>query len=192
MKKCLLMTLALMLISTAALAQLPPLGYIGLFVDSEHSVWCPPGTPTYSFTMYIWCLPGENGQMCAEFAIDYSDDPGIIKTAVILEDYISVSMGGLDTGMSVCFLTCQTEWHAPLSQVLWVTTVAKNTLRIIEHPGLSTPAYQFSNCLEGQPIEPCKAYTSIYVNSVQGVDAECSTTGAESFSWGAIKQLMPN
>ncbi|MCK4538184.1 MAG: hypothetical protein KAV42_05240 [Candidatus Krumholzibacteria bacterium] len=191
MKKCLLMTLALMLISTAAFAQAPPVGYIGLFVDTEHTSWCASGTPPYTFFIYIWCLPSENGQMCAEFAVDYSDDPGVIPTAPTPASYISVALGSLDGGMSVCFTECQTDWHYPFSQMLFINTPSKATVRIIEHPDIKpAPIYQFANCLEDFPMEPCKVFTNVYVNSVDGVDAECSTTAAEPFSWGAIKHLM--
>jgi hypothetical protein len=191
MKKCLMLSLALMLISTAVFAQAPPIGYIGLFVDTDHTTWCATGTTPYSFFIYVWCLPATDGQMCAEFAIDYSDDPGVIKTSTIQAAHVSIALGSLDGGMSACFTTCQTEWHYPFSQMLYITTAEKATVRIIEHPGiLPAPAYQFANCLEDFPMEPCKVFTSVYVNSENGVDAECSTTAAESFSWGAIKHLI--
>ena len=134
MKKCLMLLVVLVLLSPAAKAQ-PPVGYIGLFTDAGHSSWCAYGTaPYYPVTMYICCLPSVNGQMCAEFAIDYTADPGIIKTSATAAPHVSVALGGLDTGMSVCFLECQTEWHWAFSQALFINTSSKLTLQIVPHP----------------------------------------------------------
>jgi len=188
MKKCLMLLVVLVLLSPAAQAQ-PPLGYIGLFTDASHSSWCASGTPFYPVTMYIWCLPGINGQMCAEFAIDYTADPGLIKTGATQAPHVSVALGGLDSGMSVCFIECQTDWHWAFSQVLLVNTTSKLTIQIVPHPGILVPAYQFANCLPKFPIEPCIVFTNLYINSQNGIDAECSTTANETATWGAIKNI---
>jgi len=189
MKKCLMLLVVLVLLSPAAQAQ-PPLGYIGLFTDASHSSWCASGTPFYPVTMYIWCLPGINGQMCAEFAIDYTADPGLIKTGATQAPHVSVALGGLDSGMSVCFIECQTDWHWAFSQVLLVNTSSKVTIQIVPSPVVEpTPLYQFANCLPKFPLEPCIVFTNLYINSQNGIDAECSTTANETATWGAIKNI---
>ena len=191
MKNCLRLFAILLAISPAAFAQGPPVGYIGLFSDSGHTSWCATGTlPYYAVTMYIFCLPSENGQMCAEFAVDYSTDPGIIKTSPTANSHISVALGALDSGMSVCFAECQTDWHWPFSQNLFINTAEKVEIRIVGHPNVGDdPTYQFANCLEDYPLEPCIIYTSLFINSTDGVDPECMTMGTGPANWGAIKSL---
>lgn len=190
MKKCLMLLVVIVLLSPAAKAQ-PPVGYIGLFTDAGHSSWCAYGTtPYYPVTMYIWCLPSVNGQMCAEFAVDYTADPGIIKTAVTPAAHVSVALGSLEAGMSVCFIECQTEWHYAFTQALFINTSSKLTLQIIPNPVVEpVPLYQFANCLPKFPTEPCIVFTNLYINYQNGVDAECSTTATETASWGAIKNI---
>ncbi len=189
MKKCLLFLVTLMLLFSAANAQ-PPVGYIGLFADETHTSWCVYDTePYYPVDLYIWCLPSINGQACAEFAVEYPDDPGIIKTTITQNSHISIAMGGLETGMSVCFLECQTDWHWMFKHELYINTSTKRTIRIIPHPDPDILAYQFANCLEDNPLEPCILFTNLYINSQNGIDPECSTTGTTPASWGAIKSL---
>ena len=193
MKNCLLLILVVALLSPAAKAQ-PPVGYIGLFTDSGHSSWCAYGTtPYYLVTMYIWCLPSVNGQMCAEFAIDYTADAGVVKAAVTPSSHVSVALGNLDTGMSVCFTECQTEWHYAFTQALFINTSAKLAFQIIPSPAVKpTPKYQFASCLEDFPLEPCIVFTNLYINYQNGIDAECSTTPVEAATWGAIKNIYQN
>lgn len=189
MKKCLLFALALLFVSSAVYAQ-PPVGYIGLFADDARSSWCAYGTtPYYPVTMYIFCLPSVNGQFCAEFAIDYTDDPGIIKAGVTNNSHVSVALGDLATGMSVCFLTCQTDWHWAMSHSLFINTSSKREIRIVEHPGVVPPAVQFAYCPVGSPMEPCIILSSLFINS-QATDPECLVLGNTPATWGAVKSLF--
>lgn len=191
MKKCLLIVVAAMLFSSTAFAQAPPVGYMGLFADDAHSVWCAhdDGPPFWLLTMYIWCLPSVNGQMCAEFSIDYGGDPGLMKIAPVSAPHVSVALGELDTGMSVCFNACQTDWHWAFNQGIFVNTENKVTVRVIAHPDPNIQTFQFANCLEDFPMEPIIILSNLYINSVQGVDPECAVLGTAPATWGAIKNL---
>jgi hypothetical protein len=72
MKRMILLALILLLPSSRLIAQLPPQGYIGLFTDDSHNEWCVANIGgIYNFTMWVWCLPSERGQMCVEFGISY-------------------------------------------------------------------------------------------------------------------------
>ncbi|HSG27461.1 MAG TPA: hypothetical protein VLA34_03200 [Candidatus Krumholzibacterium sp.] len=190
MKKCLLIVAAVLLFSSAAFAQAPPVGYIGLFLDDAHSVWCATGAvPYWPATLYVWFLPSVNGQICAEFAIDYGGDPGIVKIAPTNAGHISVALGALDTGMSVCFVECQNDWHWGFTQGMFINTASKVTIRVIAHPEVNPPTYQFANCLEDFPMEPIISLSNVYINSEIGVDPECEAMGTAPASWGAIKNL---
>ena len=93
-------------------------------------------------------------------------------------------------GMSVCFTECQTEWHYAFTQTLFINTSSKLTIQIVPNPVVEpTPLYQFANCLEFFPIEPCIVFTNLYINSQNGIDPECSTTATETATWGAIKNI---
>ena len=63
MKKALLIGLAILLISGVANAQ----GYIGLYADDVHETQCVNDLMPTPVTYWIWCLPGADDQICAEF-----------------------------------------------------------------------------------------------------------------------------
>ena len=59
-------------VSLAVSAPAAEYGRIALYADEAHSVnevWHT-GGPT-PFTLYIFCLPGDDGMICAEYAVDF-------------------------------------------------------------------------------------------------------------------------
>ncbi len=183
MKKALIASVALLLISSSAFASL---GYIGLYVDADHSYWCTEGTGFYAAEMWIWCLPGPDGQICAEFAVAYPAN--IIQSTVTWNDpLISVSLGDLPGGLSVCYVGCQHGWNWPCHQALWVTDPSQTFIQIVPHP--EAGAIQFANCLEGYPVEPATVLTNLFINYPPEAP-ECQGTAVEESSWGAIKGLF--
>ncbi len=183
MKKALLLGLALLLVSSAAHAQY---GYIALFTDDARTAWCVTGTGFYPADVWIWCLPGVNGQICAEFAIGYPSNV-IGSTVTWNEPLISVFLGDLPNGLSVCFVDCQHDWFWIVHMALWVTDPIPAYIEILPHPGAGV--YQFANCLEGYPVEPCTKLTNFYVN-YGPEEPECGVLGVEDTSWGAIKSIF--
>jgi hypothetical protein len=174
-----------MLIATVANAQ-PPVGYIGLFADVDHTTWCVTGAGFYPFNMYIWCLPSYLGQICAEFMVCYPAN--VIQSTVTWNDpIISVSLGDLPSGLSVCFDPCQTTWFWIANQAMYCTDPTQTYIYICPHPDVGV--YQFANCEPGYPTEPCIALTHLFINYTAG-DPECETTGTEDASWGAIKSMI--
>jgi hypothetical protein len=185
MKKALLLAVALMLIATVANAQ-PPVGYIGLFTSEDHDTWCITGTGFYPVEMWIMCLPSYLGQICAEFRICY---PGnTIQSTVTNNDaIISVTLGDLPNGMSVCYSECQVAWHWNFHQTVYVTDATQTYIEICDHPDIAT--FQFANCEDGFPTEPCIKFTNLYLN-YDGSEDECGVTATQDASWGAIKSLV--
>ena len=131
MKQSLSLALTTLLIATAALdVRGQEIGVINLFADDHHSCWCADGAaPFYSVEMWVWCLPSERGQMCAEFAVSYPSN--VIESTVTQNDaIISVRLGDLPNGVSVCYVVCQYDWNWPFHQTLYVTDFAETNVRV--------------------------------------------------------------
>ncbi|UCF06850.1 MAG: hypothetical protein JSV33_07455 [bacterium] len=190
MKKGLLLSLALLLVSGVAFAQLPPVGYIGLYTDTgappDPLSSCVTGTGFYPVEMYIWTLPSENGMICAEFMITYP--ASVIQSTVTTSPDVSVTLGTLDTGMSACLLNCSWTWTWYFHQTIYVTDDATPmSCQIVKHPDLAILCVQFANCDPGYPTECCIVHTDLLINQ------ECppeDPVGTEDASWGAIKDLV--
>ncbi len=188
MKKALLIAAAVMFIASAASAVLPPVGYIGIFMDMTHNTdpaanyVCPPA-PYVSFQAVIWCLPSEFGLQAAEFAVGLPAT--IIETAAVKNPNITVELGSRANGLSVAFGECNLDWVWLYQLTYLPLATAPTKVEIIPHPGtLPLPAYQFASCLPGYPIEPCLYLTPLYVCFTP------SPLGVEQTNWGAIKSLF--
>ncbi|UCF06936.1 MAG: hypothetical protein JSV33_07925 [bacterium] len=177
MKKVLIIV-ALLLVYGSAFAQ--PVGYIGLFVDDSHSFWCAEGSGFYSFEMWIWCLPSERGMICAEFMCVYPAN--VIQSTLTTNPIVSVTLGTLDTGMSVCYFACEWDWNWPFHQTLWVTDATESVITIEKHPDPNIVCIQFANCEPGYPTECVSPISMIEIN-------HCTNAVDES-SWSAIKGLL--
>ena len=184
MKKVTLLAIALLVIAGAANAQT---GFIGLYTDETHSYWCAEGVGFYPVNMWVMCLPGPLGQICAEFMICYP--PIVIQSTTTWNTaLISVSLGDLASGLSVCYIVCQYDWNWIAHQLLYVTDSATKAMAVIcPHPDVGV--YQFSNCEPGYPLEPCTVLTNLYLNYAP-TEPECQGTGTQDASWGAIKSMV--
>ena len=187
MKKALYAGILLLLVSSAAFAQLLPHGYMALCTDQtappDFSNTCgTTGVPFYPVEMYIWCLPSNRGQICAEFMVDYPVN--IIQSTVTTSPLICVTLGTLDTGMSACLCRCTYSWTWYFHQLLYVTDSTQTCVKIVKHPDENTECIRFANCDPGWPDECVTVLTSLCVNQ------ECpQCIGTEESSWGAIKNL---
>lgn len=175
----------LLMEGSAAYAQ-PPIGYIGLFTDESHDVWCATGVGFYPVEMWIWCLPSERGMICAEFQVCYPTNV-IRSTMTWNEPHIELAIGDLLNGLSVCLQNCKTTWFWIAHQLLYVTDQTQSYASICPHPDVGV--YQFANCEPGYPTEQCIKYTNLYLNYEQP-DPECMGTATRDASWGAIKSMI--
>jgi hypothetical protein len=143
------------------------------------------GVGFYAIEMWIWCLPGDLGQICAEFAIAYPANT--IQSTVTTNPDVSVTLGDLPNGMSACKAGCvPAGWNWYFHQLVYVTDPTQTYIEIIPNPDVGV--YQFANCEPGYPTEPCTKLTNLYLN--YGPDApECIEMATETKSWGAIKSL---
>lgn len=181
MKKVVFLAIALLLVSGAANAQ-----YMGLFTDDTHSYWCATGVGFYPVEMWIMALPGPLGVMCNEFAICYPVNT--IQSVVTSNDaIISVMLGSLPAGMSVCYQLCQYDWFWCFHQQIYVTDATQTMVYICAHPDAGL--YQIADCTPGYPTQPCDLLTNLYLN--YGPEEQvCQGTATEEASWGAIKSMM--
>lgn len=160
MKKTLLCFALLIALSAPAGAQF--YGHIGLYANVEHEIngYCP-GVGFHAIVMWIWCQPGQNGNICAEFMIAYPMN--IIPSTLIPNDgLISTTLGSLATGISVCYNSCQFDWYWIYHQLCFVTDSTPGYIQVVEHPDVGV--YQVATCLPGYPTEPVNAWINLYYN----------------------------
>lgn len=191
MKKYLMIFLAVLLFSTAVSAQTS--GYICLYADATRTSNCASGAASdvapYIFNMYIFFLPRSDGMFCAEFIINYPVDPMVIAGAVTPGAGHSIVKGDLASGVSVCYLECQTDWIMGFSQMIILRSMDQNMISIGPNP--ESGAILFANCVEPyRPIYDAVAFNNLYLQYVDGVDPECGATGTQEKTWGAIKQIF--
>ena len=138
MKKALYVVILLLLVSSVAFAQLPPQGYMALCTDQT----APPDyyntcgvtdVELYSpVEMYIWFLPSDRGQMCAEFMLVYPDN---VLQSTLTQNYgICEILGTLDTGMRVCYCECKWAWNWMFHQTIYLTDFTPACIKIAKHP----------------------------------------------------------
>ena len=180
-----LISLLLIVIITSAGAAQPPIGYIGLFVGDMHDSWCINGVGFYQASMWVWCLPGQNGMVCAEFNISYPAN--VVTGSLNYNPAIPPLIIPSPDGYSLCLIECYWDWVWMFNQIFYVTDANKTMIEIVPHGDAGV--YQFANCEDGFPVEPCIKLTNLHINYEQG-ESECSVTGVETSSWGAIKSLF--
>lgn len=190
MKRSLLLALTVILVAGTAFAQLPQEPYIGLFTSDFHDSWCATGSMPFYFTeMWIFCLPNVDGMICAEFAISYPAVGVIPSTVTSNLPIISIQKGDLTTGMSVCYLECQYDWHWCFHQSLVVNAPDPIYAELIPHTAPEITQVQVADCREDFPIIPAIKFTNFYINYDPMTAPECQVAGTESKTWGAIKAL---
>lgn len=182
------MVLALLFIGAAASAQLPLVGYIGLFADDNRDTWCVNGVGFYQIEMWVWCLPSTPGMICAEFAISY---PGnVVQSAITFPPPVIIpEVFEPETGVNACFTECQMQWTWAFHQTLFVSDALPSYLEIIKHSDPSIEYIRFATCEPGNPTEPVKKFTNLYINYAPE-ESPCTYMATESRSWGAIKSLV--
>ena len=187
MKRLLMIFLAVMLAASAASAQTQ--GYIGLFADDIHSVWCGTGFGTTPplLKMYIFGLPRTGGTFGAEFMIDYPDDPSIIPATVTYHGDVNLTMGDLASGVSIAYNGCIEGWFMIADVDIYTTSPNQVIVQIVNHP--TSGNIYFTDCEGARPVYPAVAFTNLYINYTDGVDPECSETATAERTWGAIKQM---
>jgi hypothetical protein len=133
---------------TAAVSQCGPSkdltltnSYIGLYSDEEHTV-CDAFGCSAAFTMWIWCRPSDQGLNAAEFKIDYPQN--VVKMTATRNPDIYLELGTLESGTSVAFSSCQTDWVWTHRQDLIIQDGTRSWIRVVPNP--SSGFLAFGNC----------------------------------------------
>jgi len=177
MKKALLIAVAILMVASAVNAK----GYIGLFADGSHSVCNVMSTGFTPFTMWIWCLEEQVGLTAAEFAIGFPTN--VIASTVTINPLIAAALGTIQAGTSVSFFACQNDWVWTHQVACYVVSTSPDIIQVIADPGAIPPAYQFSTCELGGPLEPITRLSHLYLN-------QPCVYATKDASWGAIKSLF--
>jgi hypothetical protein len=181
MKKLLMLTLALVLISPAGPASAGQNSAIGLFVDDSHSLNYIAPEPMQVFDMYIWILPGSEGFMAADFLIKYP--PNIVIENTELNEMLIPPLGDIETGLAICFTECQMDWMPVVRQTLYAVDSEKSIISIGGQEFYEGKAV-YTDCTEGYPISDLLVLTDLYINYTA---SEAPQVGADKVSWGLIK-----
>lgn len=189
MKKSISVIAALAIWSGAVLAQPPALGTVGLYADEARVYFAacpyPAGYPIAKVDMWIWCLPGENGLMAADFAVSYPEN--VIRDRITWNPLIATHAGDFALGCSANFIECQWDWVWVAHEVLYVSSHLETFAEIIPHAGVG--AYRFLNC-EG-PLccwEECIKGTALFLNTtLYPCRPPELAIALETSAWGAIK-----
>lgn len=174
-----------------------PYGYIFIFSDEYHSYHCVDGEGMYSFESWIWCWPGDNGCVEANFSVGYPSN--VEEDTTIVNDMVVSSIDGdLSSGVIVRLNECQNDWFWMYRQVFHVLDDSKSQIYVSLQ---SDTSYAFlRTCESGNPARACCA-CSLFVNYTV-TDPECtafeplypicncSLTDTKPSTWGAIKSVL--
>lgn len=183
MVKAIVLFVALLMLSGSVLAD----GFIGLYSDGTHTSCAANGVGMYPVEMWIWCKPDPSlGMICAEFMISYPAN--VIQSTVTWNDpIISVWLGDLPSGLSICFIVCQWDWTWIAHQTIYVTDPTQTMCQVWKHPDPGIPCVSLYDCTPGYPGYCVGAYPRLWLNHPNGSCADPIAT--EETSWGAIKSI---
>jgi hypothetical protein len=180
LKKLVFLIAALLLLFGATTAWCCP--GIGLFADADRSI-CEVISPGgfYPFEMWIWIQPHiDNGTICNEFRICYP--PNVIQSTVTWNDpIISVMLGDLPSGLSVCYIICQYDFFWIAHQACYLTDTTPAWIEVCAHPDVGV--VQYADCTPGYPVWPSTIWNHLALN-------QPCVIGTEESSWGAIKSMV--
>lgn len=191
MKHALLLVMTTLILSNAALAELPARGYISLYADATRScsAYCalPAGFLIARVDVWVWCLPSENGLWGSEFAIGYPSNT--ISDRVTLNSQLSTATGDLPSGISARFNECQWDWCWIAHQALYVNSTQQTYLEVLPHTG--SGVFQLYGCGDGNPAEPCLKGADLNLNSAATPCLSPETViGNEGSTWGVLKSIF--
>jgi hypothetical protein len=140
------------------------------------------------FTMYMMCLPSENGMYAVEFKLDYPTGGFIIPTAPTFNPDHNIANGDVTTGIQLSFDSCWTDWMWAGYQTIIVTGSTQGEIIVTPHPG--SGGIHMADCGIDHERYTAKAFTSMYINYQDGVDPECGQTPVGGSTWSQIKSIF--
>ena len=178
MKKALLMVLATMFVASYAYAG--PYDYIGLFFDTNHSVYTYYNTGDFAVYYYVHAYPAAPGLSAVEFKIVF---PPIVYDygSLTLNAGINLTLGDISTGWSATFANCQPGgvWVQVYRQRVYCdTSIEPNgTIRITETDDSHNLGLATCEMMDRRFTVITVAFINISI-------------ATKETSWGAIKSLF--
>jgi hypothetical protein len=111
--------------------------WVGVYEDAAHTDECVEVPPYQFFSLYVWWRPGSRGMSSAEFKVDIPDD--IYLLGLETNPVISAQSGDLESGISVAFSECQTDWVWTHLIYGMFTASYYGTITVDPFPGLEEP-----------------------------------------------------
>ncbi len=187
------LTLLLLLVAPhAALGQPPATGTIALYADEARAyiATCPfpAGYPVGKVEMWIWCLPGSNGLMGADFGVSYPYN--VIRDRISWNPGLAEHTGDFADGCSARFSTCQESWTWIAHESLYISSHVATFAELVLHAGVG--ALRFMDCTSpGCCWEDCLKGSGLFFNtSLYPCLPPELAIAAESPTWGCIKGLF--
>ena len=185
MRKLAILAVAGIVFTMPLHAQLPQDAYVGLYSDSDHSLWCVSGAAVYEFDMWIWILPSERGVLCVEHDVQFPSN--VIEGDIVYNASVVFSEPTGPAKYSMWYKECQLDWHWTVRQSLIVSTDVQSFIEILPDP--ISGKCQVGTCQNCSPAELFVMYTALFVNFPPD-DAVCMGTATSGSTWGAIKSLF--
>ncbi|MBN1163715.1 MAG: hypothetical protein JXB45_03995 [Candidatus Krumholzibacteriota bacterium] len=179
MNKPLLLTVALLLFSSAALASYP---YIAIYGDADRTVTeaCGIGFP---FTIWIWHHPNPEGLWTAEFAMTYPEGCVVFQNDPHPDIHMTVGDPTSPSGGTISFQDCHYEWIWSFQLTILPALETTGYIEVLPSPENSYEKIQYLEC---------NFYYTLYEPITYNKFGYCVEGVIESkdTSWGAIKGMI--
>jgi len=187
---------AVLCAASSVSAELPDIGYIGVFNDATHDTSPASGGAGYNvcpaqyeqFQCWIWCLPCWEGMSGAVFAVSFPTTVVILNT--VQNPDIRASFGTIVEGIDFVLNkdACQMDWmwtHQITMLRLGLPTVS-DKIEIVPHPDSYMGGLGFYICYAEPFPAPIDVLTPLYICW----SPDPGPLGVQETNWGAIKSLF--
>lgn len=136
---------------------------IGLYADGNRYNTAVSGTGIYSFDMYIFILPEEEGAHGTTFAVDYPSN--VTPLAAELNPDFTITGGDLVNGVVIMFESCTHGWQWIYKQTITVMDGSPSLISILPWESVLEKNVYYLGCGEGMPAIPMGVTSHIEINA---------------------------
>jgi len=137
---------------------------IGIWADTVRSTNNVESPVFTAIEGWIWCRPGDDGFVTAEFAVEIS--PSDLMVSTEYNPAASITTGDLTSGLQISFGDCQNDWQWLSHFEMMIIEDGPGYARIVDHPTES--AVQISTCESGFPVKTAAASPMLSINGYMG------------------------
>jgi len=132
--------------------------WVGVYTDETHGNQCLEVDPYQFFMLWVWWRPGSRGMNSAEFRIDLPASLDVL--GIGSSSLISAESGTLETGVSIVFSECQTDWICSHTIFCMLTAPEYDVITVEPHP--VTGSLELEACDSDHSTEWPFAFTLYY------------------------------